>query len=98
MLHALPALLQELETRLIQGEDPEPLLATVRWSEVVGWPQDAAAALTLKLRVLALQELIQGLQAPLRVTLNAFSEGGAYQAKGGMALPRVLSAGFQEEV
>lgn len=98
MLHALPALLHELETRLIQGQDPEPLLATVRWGEVVGWPQTPEEAFTLKLRILALQELIQGLQMPLRASLNAFSEGGAYQAKGGMALPKVMSAGFQEEV
>ena len=42
MLHSLPVLLDDLERRLIAGEDPLPLLGAVRWSELGGWPQDVA--------------------------------------------------------
>ena len=35
MLHAVPELLDALETRLIAGEDPAVLLSGIRWSELV---------------------------------------------------------------
>ncbi|MBP1772876.1 MAG: hypothetical protein H6P99_2039, partial [Holophagaceae bacterium] len=32
MLHAVPELLDALETRLLEGEDPAELLSNIRWS------------------------------------------------------------------
>lgn len=98
MLHALPALLDDLEYRLIHGEDPQPLLASVRWSDVMDWPQTREDAIRLKLRLHGLVTLIQGLEAPLRATLAAFGEGHGYQKKGGIPLPKVISSGFHEQV
>ena len=48
MLHSLPALLDELERRLVAGEDPLPLIGSVRWSEVIDWPRNREE--TLKIR------------------------------------------------
>lgn len=82
MLHALPALLDELEERLVQGEDPLPLLASVRWSELVGWPKNPDDARLMKSRLEGIKALIQGLQAPLRATLMALREEPTYSLKG----------------
>ena len=48
MLHAVPELLDTLEARLIEGEDPTVLLSHIRWSELVGWPVDPENAKALK--------------------------------------------------
>jgi hypothetical protein len=82
MLHALPALLEELEQRLMAGRDPLPLLNAVQWPDLVGWPQTAEEAAALKLRVTRVQGLIAGLQAPLRATLSALRVEPAYTLKG----------------
>ncbi len=78
MLHAVPELLDALETRLIEGEDPAELLSAIRWSELVGWPEDAAAARTLKQRIIAIQTLIMGLQSPLRAAFSEMSGAPVY--------------------
>lgn len=82
MLHAVPELLDALEAKLIQGGDPSELLARVRWTDLVGWPEDEAGAKALKLRVGSLQALLQGLQAPLRATLVGLSQAPAYSREG----------------
>lgn len=82
MLHAVPELLDALETRLIQGEDPAALLSGIRWSELVGWPEDAAAARTLKQRIIAIQTLIMGLQSPLRAAFAEMSDAPVYGRAG----------------
>lgn len=82
MLHALPALLDDLESRLVRGEDPLPLLASVRWPDLVGWPGDPMEAQRLKRRLEGLKALIQGLQAPLRATLMGLQMEPAYSLKG----------------
>lgn len=97
MLHALPALLDELERRLVAGEDPNPLLASVRWPEIVGWPKSQDEALRLKLRLGHLQRLLTGLQAPLRAALSAFSPEPGYQAGTGR-MPRPFTGCFQDSV
>ncbi|MBP7617535.1 MAG: hypothetical protein KA743_03415 [Geothrix sp.] len=78
MLHAVPELLDALETRLIEGEDPAALLSAIRWSELVGWPEDAMAARTLKQRIFAIQTLIMGLQSPLRAAFSEMSDAPVY--------------------
>ncbi|HJV22222.1 MAG TPA: hypothetical protein VJ570_05985 [Holophagaceae bacterium] len=78
MLHALPELLDALEGRLRLGEDPLPLLTGIRWSELVGWPQDLAEAQALKVRLRRIQVLVEGLQAPLRATLARLQEPFVY--------------------
>lgn len=82
MLHAVPELLDALEARLLEGEDPAVLLAGIRWSELVGWPEDAAGALALKRRIASLHTLVTGLQAPLRATLMGLSGAAAYGRDG----------------
>jgi hypothetical protein len=91
MLHSLPALLNDLEARLIAGEDPIPLLATVRWQEVIGWPRTREEALGLQTRLRNLKILINTLEAPLRATLAKLSDGAPYAAKGGIPLPPTVS-------
>ncbi len=83
MLHAVPELLETLEARLVGGEDPGALLAGIRWSELVGWPDDAAGARVLKQRVIAIQTLIMGLQSPLRAALSGLSSSPVY-GRGGI--------------
>ena len=78
MLHALPELLDALEARLRLGEDPLPLLTSIRWSELVGWPQDLGQALVLKARLRRIQVLVEGLHAPLRATLAQLQEPNVY--------------------
>ena len=85
MLHAVPDLLDTLEARLIAGEDPMHLLSSIRWSELVGWPQDRASAQALQRKVASIQALVNGLQAPLRATLMGLSGGAAYGRDGNLA-------------
>jgi len=98
MLHSLPTLLAELEHRLIAGEDPLPLLGSVRWPEVIDWPKDREEALRLRQRLASIQALIHGLQAPLRATLMGLNQEAAYQRKGSIPLPASLSLKFQQSV
>ncbi len=78
MLHALPELLDALEARLRLGQDPLPLLTGIRWSELVGWPQDLAQAEILKARLRRIQVLLDGLHAPLRAALAQLHEPHVY--------------------
>ena len=98
MLHTLPALLNDLEQRLMLSEDPLPLLASIRWPEVIDWPTSREEAARLKLRLQSITALINGLQAPLRATLMGFNQGAPYVAKGGIALPSTLSFRLHESV
>jgi hypothetical protein len=82
MLHAVPELLETLEARLIEGEDPAALLSGIRWSELVGWPDDLAGAKALKQRILAVQTLLMGLQSPLRSALIGLSGASGYGRDG----------------
>jgi len=91
MLHSLPALLNDLEARLIAGEDPMPLLASVRWQEIVGWPTSKAEARRLQVRLRNLKILISTLEAPVRGTLMKLNPGATYAAGGGLPLPPTVS-------
>ena len=92
MLHALPALLDDLEARLVQGKDPMPLLSAIHWPELVGWPQDLQEARRMKTRLETLKALLQGLQAPLRATLMGMRAEPTYSLKG-MSAHTPLSLG-----
>ena len=98
MLQPLPALLDDLERRLVAGEDPLPLLGTVRWPELAGWPKDPAEARRLKQRLSTISALINGLQAPLQATLLALTESAGYGAGGAVAVPVSLSLRFSEHI
>ncbi len=98
MLHALPALLDELERRLIAGEDPLPLLAEVRWSALTGWPKNLEEAQSLKRRLEAIVALLTGLQAPLRATLMALQGETPYASTGQVTLPQTVSLRLSEQV
>ena len=98
MLHAVPELLDALEARLVKGDDPAELLSGIRWSELVGWPEDAAGAHALKLRLVSLQILIMGLQAPLRAALTGLSGSAAYGRGGIPAGFNGLAPRLQERV
>lgn len=91
MLHSLPALLNDLERRLIAGEDPLPLLAGIRWPDLIEWPRNRQEALELKSRLSQITLLLNGLKAPLQATLMGLNLGSFYQAKGGFPLPASLS-------
>jgi len=91
MLHSLPALLNDLEHKLIAGEDPMPLLAAVRWQEIIGWPTNKDDAARLQVRLRNLKLLIGALEAPLRATLMKFNQGATYAIQGGMPLPSTVS-------
>lgn len=82
MLHALPDLLDALETRLVAGEDPMGLLAAIRWSELVGWPTDREGARAIQRKVASIQALVNGLQSPLRATLMGLAGGASYGRDG----------------
>jgi hypothetical protein len=82
MLHAVPELLDALEAKLIDGEDPSPLLTNIRWSELVWWPEDLKSAMVLKQRIASIQTLLLGLQSPLRATLAGLA-GPASYGRGG---------------
>lgn len=96
MLHSMPALLDELERRLVAGEDPMPLLGSVRWSEVIDWPRNRQEAAKLKARLGSISTLIHGLQAPLQATLLGLHQSAAYKAKGGMEIPSTVSMRLQD--
>jgi hypothetical protein len=91
MLHSLPALLDELEDQLIKGEDPLPLLASVRWQEIIGWPTSRQEAIRLQARLKNMKLLISALEAPMRVALTRLNKSGSYALKGGIPLPATLS-------
>jgi hypothetical protein len=82
MLHAVPELLDAIEAKLIQGEDPSALLSNIRWSELVWWPEDLKSAKILKQRILSIQTLLMGLQSPLRATLAGLSGAHSYGRDG----------------
>jgi hypothetical protein len=92
MLHAVPELLDAIETKLIKGEDPAAFLAGIRWTELVGWPEEATGARALKQRIVAIQTLIMGLQSPLRAAFSGISESPVY-GRGGF--PAEAPAGAQ---
>ncbi len=96
MLHSLPALLDELERRLVAGEDPVPLLGSVCWSDVIDWPRNRQDAVKLRGRLSSISALLNGLQAPLQATLLGLHQNAAYKAKGGMELPSTLSYRIQD--
>ena len=98
MLHSLPALLDDLEQRLMAGEDPLPLLASIRWPEVINWPSTREQADRLKTRLRAITSLLNGLQAPLRATLMGLNQGAPYVAKGGVSLPSTLAFHLHQSV
>ncbi len=98
MLHSLPALLNDLEAKLIEGEDPIPFLAGVRWQEIIGWPTNRAEALQLQQRLKNLRILISTLEAPLRATLMKLTEGSTYAPQGGMPLPPTVSVRVHQHV
>ena len=98
MLHSLPSLLTELERRLMAAEDPLPLLGSVRWAELRDWPDNKKDALLLRQRLINLQMLISGLEAPIRATLMGLNQEGAYQRQGGIPLPDSITFKFQQSV
>jgi hypothetical protein len=98
MLHSMPAVLDELERRLMAGEDPTPLIGAVRWSEMIDWPRDRQEAMDLRGRLRGISALINGLQAPLQATLLGLHQSAAYKARGAMELPSTISLHIQESV
>lgn len=82
MLHALPELLDAFEAKLRAGEDPMPMLQGIRWSEVVGWPENLHQARALKLRVQRLDGLLKGLHAPLKAALARLLDAPTYGPSG----------------
>jgi hypothetical protein len=98
MLHSLPALLNELEKRLIAGEDPIPLLATVRWQEITGWPTNRQDALRMQQRLKNLSLLVTSLEAPLRSILMKMAPNTPYGPQGRVPLPSTLSVRLHQSV
>jgi len=98
MLHSLPALLAELEHKLMAAEDPLPLLNSIRWPDVIDWPRTGPEAVRLQRQLDGIKVLINGLQAPLRATLMRLNQGATYMAKGGPNLPPTISLKFQRSV
>jgi hypothetical protein len=97
MLHSVPALLDELEARLLSGQDPIPLLSTVSWGQLVGWPVDLDQARRLKWRIGEVMSLLNGLNAPVRATLLALNASSTYQPGSGRSnLP--ISERFHQEI
>ena len=94
MLHSLPALLDDLERRIMAAEDPLPLLNTIRWHEVIDWPKSRDEFLWLQGKLDSIKFLINGLHAPLRATLQRLNPGATYAAKGGPLLPSTISYRF----
>jgi hypothetical protein len=91
MLHSLPALLNELEQKIMASEDPLPLLNSIRWPEVIDWPKTPEEAHWLKGKLDGIKFLINGLQAPLRATLQRLNPGATY-GRGGPGLPSLISS------
>ena len=98
MLHAVPELLDALEVRLVEGEDPSVLLSNIRWSELVGWPEDPVNARALKQRIASIQALIMGLQSPLRSALVCLSGSPGYGRNGIPAEAPILPPRLREKV
>ena len=73
------------------AEDPQPLLNSIRWAEVIDWPRTPEEAARLKRKLESIQFLINGLQAPLRATLMRLNQGATYVARGGPNLPPTIS-------
>jgi len=97
MLHSLPALLEELERTLVQGEDPMPLIASVRWSGMVDWPKDCDEAKSIKQKISRISEIILALYSPLRATLMALGAGESYRPKGEAALPSAFTTRIETQ-
>jgi len=91
MLHSLPALLDELEHKLMAAQDPQPLLKSIRWNEVIDWPRTPEAAARIKRKLESIRFLINGLQAPVRATLMRLHQGATYIKQGGPSLPPTIS-------
>lgn len=83
MLHSVPALVDELEARLVSGRDPMPLLASVDWAQLVGWPVDLEQARRLKWRIGEVMSLLKGINAPVRATLMALNGDATYRPGSG---------------
>lgn len=98
MLHAVPELLDALETKLIDGEDPSALLSNIRWSELVWWPEDLQSALVLKQRIASIQTILLGLQSPLRSTLASLSSTPSYGRDGIRAEAPMIAPRLQGQV
>jgi len=98
MLHAVPELLDSLEARLLEGEDPSLLLSSIRWSELVGWPEDKMGAMALKRRITSIQRLVLGLQSPLRAALIGLSGAPSYGRDGIPAEAPVLAPRLRGKV
>jgi len=97
MLHSLPALLEELERTLVDGEDPMPLIGSVRWSEIVDWPKNHEEANTVKQKISRISEIILALYSPLRATLMVLGEGETYRAGGEATLPSLLTTRIETQ-
>ncbi len=78
MLHSVPALVDELESSLLADKDPIPLLNSVQWSQLIGWPTNLDEARRLKRRVEAVMALLHGLHAPVRATLMTLNPDVTY--------------------
>ncbi|MBI4911404.1 MAG: hypothetical protein HY823_01590 [Acidobacteria bacterium] len=98
MLHSVPALVDEIERRLISGQDPTPLLAGVQWNQLVGWPTNRVQALDLKRRVGEVLSLLGGLQAPVRAALMALDDSGTYRPAPGGSWAQGVKARIQHHV
>jgi len=92
MLHSLPALLNELEQKIMASEDPLPLLNSIRWPEVIDWPKTPEEIIWLQGKLGGIKFLISGLHAPLRATLQRLNPGATYAARGGPNLPALISS------
>jgi hypothetical protein len=92
-------LLEEIERSLIHGDDPMPLIGSVRWSEIVDWPKDMDEATSIKRKIARINEIVSALYSPLRATLMAFGSGAGtpYKMKGDATLPSVLSTGIEAQ-
>jgi len=97
MLHSLPALLEELERTLIYGEDPMPLIGSIRWSEIVDWPKNHNEADSVKQRISRINEIIMALYSPLRATLMALGAGETYKPRGEATLPALLTTRIETQ-
>jgi hypothetical protein len=97
MLHSLPALLEEIERTLIQGEYPAPLIGSIRWSEIVDWPKNLDQASSLKHRIARINEIILALSSPLRATLMALGSDTPYKARGTAELPAAMMSRIEAQ-
>lgn len=98
MLHSLPALLDDLEQRLMQGEDPLPLLGAVKWHDIVDWPKNTEEAMVIKRRLACINTLITGLNAPIQATIASLGGGLSYGAAGRLSTPPSLTRHFSQQI